>query len=61
MYTAAFYALMKKHKKDLKMTSSDQYDVFFKAMMVMAVQISFIAIVINYGGIKWMLFNTTHL
>jgi len=34
IYSAAYFAMIKSNKKELKMTDSEQFDVFFKALLI---------------------------
>jgi len=61
IYTAAYYAMMKSNKKELKMTESEQFEVFFKALLIFMVQMFFCFCCWFYGNVKWQVFNNVCL
>lgn len=61
IYSAAYFAMMKSNKKELKMTDSEQFDVFFKALLIYMVQMFFCFCCWYYGNVKMQLFNNVCL
>lgn len=44
---------MKKNKKKHNMTESDQFDIFWKAIFIFAIQMFFCFCVLTYGSVKF--------
>jgi hypothetical protein len=60
-YSLAYFALMKKLKKKHNMTTSDQFEILQKAMMILFVQLFFIYCIAIYGKIQFTMHNNVPL
>lgn len=61
IFSAVYFAFMKKNKKEFKMTTSMQYDLFWKALFCFAFQMFFFFCVLTYGKIQFTLNNETYM
>jgi hypothetical protein len=61
IYSACYFGMMKANKKELKMTESDQFDLFFKSLLIFGVQLFFAFCVFWYGNVKLTLNNNVTL
>lgn len=55
IYSCVFFAMMRKNKKAYKMTKSDQFDLFFKALLICGVQSFFAFVVLYVGNVQFVL------
>jgi hypothetical protein len=60
-YTATYYALMKKNKKDLKMKESDQVDLFYRSCFLYCIQIMFNMVLFIYSGMQFNFIRKTEV
>ena len=60
-YSLSYFAFMKDNKKKHNMTESDQFDIFWKAMFILAIQIFFIACILEHSKVKFELYNNVPL
>lgn len=61
IYTATYVALMKSNKKSYRLTQSDQFELLYKTMLIMAIQFFFIYCVIYLGKLSFTLYNNVAL
>lgn len=61
IYSAAYFAMMKSHKKEFKMTDSEQFDIFFKALLIYLIQMFFCFCCYFMGKVKFVLNNNVCL
>mmetsp|Transcript_11711 Transcript_11711/g.19769 ORF Transcript_11711/g.19769 Transcript_11711/m.19769 type:complete len:248 (-) Transcript_11711:91-834(-) len=61
IYTGAYFGLIKKYKNELKLTKNDEFDLFWKALFIFAIQAFFISCIVQYGAINFTLNNQTYL
>jgi hypothetical protein len=60
-YSLSYFALLRDKKKKHQMTESDQFDLFWKAILIFVVQMFFCVCVYHYGKIKFQLYNSVPL
>ena len=61
IFSAVYFAFMKVNKKKFRLTTSMQYDLFWKALFCFAFQMFFIYCVLSYGKIEFALNNETYM
>jgi len=61
IYACVFFAMMKKNKKAFKLTTNDQFELFFKAILICFVQLFFSFCIFFYGKLRFGLNNNTYL
>ena len=61
MFSAVYFAFMKENKKKYKMTQSQQFDIFFRGLLCLFVQVFFIYCVLIYGKVQFTLNNETYM
>jgi len=61
MFAAVFFAFMKENKKKYRMTTTKQFELFWKALFCLFIQFFFIYCVVTYGGVKFSLNNETFM
>lgn len=57
IYSAAYFAMIRSYKKELKMTETQQFDVLFKALLIFMVQIFFCFCCYWFGNVRIALHN----
>jgi len=60
-YSLSYFSFMKKLKKKHNMTSSDQFDIFWKALFIFGVQMFFCYCIFTFGALKFELYNNVPL
>lgn len=60
-YSLSYFAFMRDNKKKHNMTESDQFDIFWKAMFILAIQCFFIFCILEHSGVKFELYNNVPL
>lgn len=61
IYSTSYVAFMREHKKKFRMSENDQFDLLWRAMLILAVQIFFIACILMVTKVKLVVFNNTPL
>ena len=49
IYTCTYVALFKTNKKKYRLTQGDQFDLLYKAMLIIAIQLFFISCVLYFN------------
>jgi len=63
IYSATYFSLIKSNKKKFKMTTEDQFELFYRTGIIMSIQVFFIYALIFIEGksSKFVLYNNTPL
>lgn len=61
IYTATFVGLIRSNKKKYRLTQADQFDLLYKTMLVMAIQVFFLFGLLYFTKMQFKLNNNTGL
>ena len=61
IFSATYVSLIKKNKNQYRLTQADQFDLLYKTMLIMAIQIFFILGVFVINKTNFVLYNNTAL
>jgi hypothetical protein len=53
LYTVSFNAFMKSNKEKYKLKQSDQIDVFYRAIFMFIIQVTFVVSILLFETFKW--------
>lgn len=61
IYSATYFSLIKSNKHKYKMTQDDQFDLLYKNMLIVTIQVFFIVGIIIFNKLSFKLNNNTPL